>query len=198
MSSSDDLREFESAAGQVPPSVDNRLQQTGMQISAELKRSRKRFFAAFFGLSIVGYFVSLSVCSQYSVGLTRFSVSVATLLHQLPDPLCPVVCGVVFSAVPAVFLFVFLDRFQRRRMIVQYFWLPVVLTIVSCLIMYFLPQRFQHEGMLHSEHSGLRNIADDLSWLSWWMVSAVSVPLLFAWLAKLRTGPSRQRLSLPG
>ncbi|MEN9810630.1 MAG: hypothetical protein RLZZ488_2197 [Pseudomonadota bacterium] len=182
MKHSDELKEFEGAAGEIPAVVGERMQKTESRISAELNRSRKRFFLSFVLLSVLGYFSSLSVCSQYSFGLTGFSQSVAAVLHRLPDPLCPIVCGVVFSIVPVIFLFSFLDRFQRRRLIVRYWWLPVLSTLVSCLLMYFLPQSLQHEGM----HHGMRAIHGDIGWLIWWTLSAVAIPFLFAWTAKAK------------
>lgn len=185
MRHTDELKEFEGAAGDIPAEVGERMQKTESRISAELNRSRKSFFLSFALLSVLGYFSSLSVCSQYSFGLTGFSQSVAAALHKLPDPLCPIVCGIVFSIVPVIFLFVFLDRFQRRRLIVRYWWLPVLSTLASCLLMYYLPQNLQHEGMHHGQ-VGVRGAHGDIGWLIWWTLSAVAIPFLFAWAAKAK------------
>lgn len=192
MKRTDELQEFVNSSGEVPAGVQSELDRTEKTISAELKRSSQRFFFAFIGLSFVGYFCSLSVCSQYSIALTNFSLSVASVLHQLPDPWCPIVCGIVFSILPVVSLFVFLDRFQRRRLIVQYWWLPVLTTLFSCLLMALLPQSMQHSGM-HVSHHGLRHLHGDFVWLMWWTLSAMSIPLAFSVLARFRVSSSMRR-----
>lgn len=180
-----EFEEFQGLSGQLPEAIDKQLDETEKVISDDLNRSRKRFFSAFLLFSGLGYFCSLSVCSQNSIALTALSVDVAALLHQLPDPLCPIVCGVVFSIVPVVLLFLLLDRFQLRRLIVQYWWLPVVTTFVSCLLMSILPAAFQHQGMHHG-HIGLRHTHGDYVWMFWWTLAAVVIPLLFTALAKQR------------
>lgn len=179
-----DLEEFVSASGDLPEGVQAELQQTEKKISADLVRSKKFFFVSFFALTVAGYFCSLSVCSQYSIAFTSLSVNVASVLHQLPDPWCPIVCGLVFSFLPTGGLYVFLDRFQRRRMILRFWWLPVLTTLFSCLLMSQLPAAMQHQGM-HASHHGLRHLQGDLAWLAWWMTSAIGVPLIFLLAAKL-------------
>ncbi|NBO39303.1 hypothetical protein EBU99_12055 [bacterium] len=189
MKKADELKEFESAEGVLPAAIEAELQQTEKRITNELNDSRKRFFASYCIFSIVGYFCSLSLCSQNSVALTSFSVSFAALLHQLPDPLCPIVCGFVFAILPVGCLFLFLDRFQRRHLTVRFWWLPVATTIASCLLMSIVPESLRHEGM-HTSHMALRQTHGDLIWLFWWTLSAVSIPLIFAWTAsrKIRVG----------
>jgi hypothetical protein len=185
-----DLEEFVGSSGDLPDGVQIELKQTERKISAELVRSDRLFFVAFFVLTIVGYFCSLLVCSQYSVAFTTLSVNVASVLHQLPDPWCPIVCGIVFSILPTAGLFVFLDRFQRRRLVIRFWWLPVLTTFASCLLMSQLPASMQHQGM-HSSHHGLRHLHGDLAWLAWWMISAISIPLIFSVTAKLRAYRSK-------
>jgi hypothetical protein len=192
MKNKGDLEEFVGSSGDLPDGVRVELQQTEKKISADLLRSNKFFFAAFFSLTILGYFCSLSVCSQYSVAFTTLSVNVASILHQLPDPWCPIVCGIVFSILPTAGLFLFLDRFQRRRLVIRFWWLPVLTTFASCVLMSQLPVSLQHQGM-HSSHHGLRHLHGDFEWLAWWMISAISIPVIFSLTAKFRASHSSQQ-----
>ena len=182
---SEELREFTSTSGELPLSVEARLAKTSSSISGQLERSRRRFLFSYVLFSALGYFLSLSLCSQNSIALTKFSINVASILHQLPDPLCPIVCGVFFSVLPMLSVFLFLDRFQRRRMLVAYWWLPALTTLLSCLVMSLLPESLQHDGM-HMNHAGMRNTRSDVVWLIWWTIAAVTIPALFALLAKRR------------
>lgn len=187
MKNEPEFAEFENAKGELPPLVQKELKKTEQNISAELQRSQRRFFISFFFFSVFGYFLSLSVCSQNSIALTRFSIDVAARLHKLPDPLCPIVCGSVFALIPVSALFFFLDRFQRRRLIVLYWWLPVLMSLLTCLLMSFLPSAFQHTGMhVHTDHTSLRNTHGDVVWLLWWSAAAVAVPLGVAGLARIK------------
>lgn len=189
MSESNDLKDFETSTGDLPANVQSDLESTEKAISDELKRSRGRFFISFSLLSVIGYFCSLSVCSQNSIALTQLSLNVAAHLHQLPDPWCPIVCGIVFSILPILFLFIWLDRFQLRRLIVQFWWLPVLTTLLSCLLMSVLPAAFQHDGM-HASHNGIRNTHGDVIWLMWWTLSAMAIPLVIAGLGKIKMSSS--------
>jgi hypothetical protein len=198
--SGSDLSDFETVSGELPQSVVEQMTHTSEKIAKELTLSRQRFVFSFLFFSVLGYFASLSLCSQNAIGLTRFSLSVAAILHSLPDPLCPVVCGLAFSFLPLVSLFLFLDRFQLRRLIVRLWWLPVLTTLISCLLMIVLPPTFQHEGMhlmherqAHLEHqlanqgaTGVRDTRTDAGWLMWWASSAVALPAVVVWSLRRR------------
>ncbi|MFZ9518970.1 MAG: hypothetical protein ACO3A4_00680 [Silvanigrellaceae bacterium] len=180
-----ELMEFNSTSGELPASVEVQLAKTRLSISSELEASRRKFLVSYLLFSALGYFLSLSLCSQNSIALTKFSINVAAILHQLPDPLCPIVCGVFFSFLPMVSVFLFLDRFQLRRMVVAYWWLPALTTFLSCLVMSLLPESLQHDGM-HMNHSGMRDTRSDVVWLIWWTIAAVAIPALIAVFAKSR------------
>lgn len=176
---SNSITVFSQLSDELPDVAQRSMMGVEQRISGELSRSRKRFFALYILLSVVGYIFSLSLCSQNSVALTKFSLDTAAILHQLPDPWCPMVCGWFFSLLPVISLFIFLDRFQVRRLLRELWWLPAATALVSCFLMAFLPSTFQHEGMHHS-HQGIRNTRGDFVWMMWWIVAAVSIPALVA------------------
>lgn len=157
-------------------------------IRHQLEKSRRRFFLVYGIASIAGYFLSLLVCSQNSIALTSFSLSIAAYLHQLPDPWCPLVCGWVFSSIPFFCLPVALDRFQWRRLVSQFWWLPLLTALGFCLLMILLPSYLQHEGMHsgHEGHLGIRTTHTDALWLTWWMLASISIPAIVAIWARFR------------
>ncbi|MBM3382876.1 MAG: hypothetical protein FJY29_10585 [Betaproteobacteria bacterium] len=176
---------FNTLNGEVPDDVQGSMKIVEKKIAVELVRSRKRFFAAYAFLSVLGYLFSLSLCSQNSIALTAFSLDTAALLHRLPDPLCPVVCGLFFTFVPALCLLFFLDRFQMRRLVREFWWLPVLTALLTCLLMVFLPGAYQHAGM-HAHHQGVRHTQGDALWLLWWTLAAISLPALGAFVLNRR------------
>ncbi len=182
---SNSITTFSQLSDELPDVAQKSMMGVGQIIKGELSRSRKRFFALYIVLSIVGYIFSLSLCSQNSVALTKFSLDTAAILHQLPDPWCPMVCGWFFSLLPVGSLFIFLDRFQVRRLLRELWWLPAATALVSCLLMAFLPSAFQHEGM-HQSHQGIRHTRGDIVWMVWWTIAAVSVPALVALVGRWR------------
>jgi hypothetical protein len=176
---------FNELSGEVPEHVRGRMKAVQQKINVELVRSRKRFFLAYCFLSLLGYSFSLSLCSQNSVALTAFSLDTAAFLHRLPDPWCPIVCGFFFTLVPVLCLLVFLDRFQMRRLVHEYWWLPVLTALLTCVLMTVLPGALQHEGM-HAHHEGVRHTQDDALWLFWWTLAAISMPALAALVLQRR------------
>jgi hypothetical protein len=174
---SDSLDDFTSLSGDVPESAGQKLMGVGQKISGELRRSRRRFLSVYVIFSLFGYFASLSLCSQNAFMFRVFPVDIAVVLHKLPDPWCPITCGLFFSALPILFLVLFLDRFQLRRVLRELWWLPVATVVFACGLMTVLPENLQHEGMTHAFHEGLRNTRGDMKWLVWWTLAAVANPL---------------------
>lgn len=179
------LLEYRQLSGDLPSAASQKIAAVKAKISDDLNRSRKGFVTAFLLSSLVGYFFSLSLCSQNSVAFTTLSINTAAFLHGLPDPLCPILCGVVFSLLPVLCLFVALDRFQVRRLLCEMFWLPSATTFLACVLMMVLPAAFQHDGM-HLTHEGVRHTAGDLVWLVWWTFGALSIPALMGWMGRRR------------
>ncbi|MEY4065118.1 MAG: hypothetical protein RIR26_1326 [Pseudomonadota bacterium] len=179
------LSEFNTLHHEISAEQGRELSLVGEGIKQQLEQSRRRFFLVYGIASVVGYFLSLSVCSQNSIALTSFSVDIASSLHQLPDPWCPLVCGWVFSLIPSACLLLSLDRFQRRRLVSQFWWLPPLTTIGFCVLMTLLPSYLQHEGM-HVHHVGMRTTHTDILWLMWWLLASVSIPAVASAWARSR------------
>lgn len=172
------LNDFVALSGDVPESAGRKLMRVGQEISSELRRSRRRFFFMYIIFSAIGYVASLSLCSQNAFMFRVFPVDIAVFLHKLPDPWCPITCGLFFSALPVLFLVLFLDRFQLRRMLRDLWWLPILTVIFVCGVMTLLPDQWQHEGMSHTVHGELRDTRGDVQWLIWWMLAAAANPVI--------------------
>lgn len=172
------LDDFTSHAGDVPESASQKLMGVRHKISDELRLSRRRFVFVYIMFSLVGYIASLSLCSQNAFMFRFFSVDIAILLHQLPDPWCPITCGLFFSAPPVLFIVMFLDRFQLKRVLHELWWLPIVTVLIACALMTLLPENLQHEGMTHVAHGHLRDTRGDVQWLVWWTFAAVLNPVV--------------------
>jgi hypothetical protein len=175
---SDAVDDFASLSSEVPASAGEKLMRVSDEISAELRRSRRRFFFVYVFFSLAGYVASLSLCSQNAFMLRVFPIDFAVYLHTLPDPWCPVTCGLFFSALPILFLVLFLDRFQLRRVARELWWLPIATVLLACLIMTILPETLQHEGMSHVQ-GHLRDTRGDVVWMLWWTLAAIINPVFF-------------------
>ena len=85
--------------------------------------------------SAAGYLCSLALCAQNSVGILPFSHAVAALMHIIPWPWCPLVCGALFSFVPTVLVGFFFTRFQRRYLLRRLWWLIALLPLVASALL---------------------------------------------------------------
>jgi hypothetical protein len=123
-----DLNEFlsingETAAEYSPPSM----------ITNDLVTSRvKLSFVYIFG-AVIGYIASLIICAQCGVGLSPFSWKIAQIIHNIPDPWCPILCGMVFGISPTIVSSMYMSRFQHRFLIFQIGWLPAIVPIVGTI-----------------------------------------------------------------
>lgn len=127
-------------------------------IEKELVVSRKRLFFVYFLGSILGYTLSLAICAQYGLGLSSLSWKLAQYLHSIPDPWCPIVCGVVFGISPTLVSTLYLSRFQHRFLIFRMGWLPALVPVLGTVTLLLF--------------------GDSRSW-EWrciWLASAVATP----------------------
>lgn len=133
------------------------------RISTELVASRLRLAVLYGVFSVVGYIVTLAVCSQGGVGLFGLSDrNSAVLMQTLPAPWCSVVCGAIFSGIPFMFSVLLMNRFQRRFLIFKMFWLPLLMSAIGCLALLFAGHSF---GEVQ-----LQNL--DVAWI----LSAIATP----------------------
>jgi hypothetical protein len=132
----------------------------------------------YLSFSVIGYLASLFVCAQNSFGLSRFAHDFAQAIHHLPDPLCPMVCGAVFTGIPFVLAALFLSRFQHRYLIYRMWWFFAAIPIFGTIVMILLPKNFQHQRLaLHiNELSARQNSPSDMQWMTVWALSAIVFP----------------------
>ncbi len=163
----EDLNEFLSEENQretmhSPPSV----------IANDLVTSRFKLAVVYIVGAIIGYLASLAICAQCGVGLSPFSWKIAQFIHSIPDPWCPMLCGVVFGISPTLVSSLYMSRFQHRFLIFQIVWLPAVVPILGTIILLAT-------GDSHS-----------WEWRSIWFGAAVLTPylveLVFAVMLKQR------------
>lgn len=105
------------------------------RVTRDLVSSPARAAAAYVGVSAAGYVASLALCAQNDVGILPFSHAVAARMHVIPWPWCPLLCGALFSIVPALLgPFVF-TRFQMRFLLTRFWWLIALLPLVASVVM---------------------------------------------------------------
>jgi hypothetical protein len=151
------------------------------KITQDLVSSPWHIVAWYLGFSVIGYFVSLLICAQNSLGLSGFAHHVAKAIHQLPYPWCPLICGAVFTGVPFFFTAFFLSRFQHRYLIFKMWWFFAAVPIFGTVSMILLPQNFQHHKLAHSmnETASGAHVFSDISWMAVWAISAIIFPYIF-------------------
>lgn len=150
-----DLNEFlngdvKAEVAHSPPSV----------IANDLVTSRLKLSFVYILGAVIGYIASLVICAQCGVGLSPFSWKIAQFIHSIPDPWCPILCGVVFGISPTLVSSVYMSRFQHRFLIFQIGWLPAIVPIIGTIILLAT-------GDSHS-----------WEWRSIWFGSAVFTPYL--------------------
>jgi hypothetical protein len=188
----EDFAFFESLSTEKPPASESVEESHALRTAAgpktswakaitkDLVRSPLEMAALYTGLSIVGYVASLAVCAQNSFGLGSLSRRVADILHQLPDPWCPIVCGSVFALVPFVISSVVLNRFQQRYLMTRMWWFFASIPIAAAGLMLLLPHSLQHARMNAAlSPSQVRpDLLSDGAWMAIWVATAVLLPYL--------------------
>jgi hypothetical protein len=147
------------------------------RIRKDLVESRWKLTAVYLMLTAVGYGVSLSICAQNGVGIMPLSFKVASSMHFIPWPWCPIVCGALFTAVPNLFSRVFFTRFQQRYLMKKLAWLISLAPVVASVSFMLSSGRHLSDylsGLLRADFA-----ADE--WLLLWGAGAfVSVAILEA------------------
>ncbi|RYZ90409.1 MAG: hypothetical protein EOP04_04010 [Proteobacteria bacterium] len=124
----EDLNEFlngpsEASSMHSPPTV----------IANDLVTSRLKLSVVYILGAMIGYLASLVICAQCGVGLSPVSWKIAQFIHSIPDPWCPILCGVVFGISPTLVSSIYMSRFQHRFLIFQIGWLPAIVPIVGTI-----------------------------------------------------------------
>jgi|GEM_PF-2720991 len=163
-------------------------------ITKDLVRSPLQMATVYLGLSVLGYGASLAVCAQNSLGLGSWSHRVAEVLHHLPDPWCPIVCGGVFAIIPFAISSLVLNRFQQRYLMTRMWLFFASVPLVAAGVMLLLPHSLQH-ARLHSTLSSSSVRPDLLSdgvWMALWVATAVLLPYLLQAIVYFAVMPKRR------
>ncbi len=148
-------------------------------IRNDLVRSPKQLATVYLLFSCIGYFVSLFICAQNSVGFGALSHSVAMHIHGMPDPWCSIFCGSLFTGIPFAISALFLSRFQHRYLIFKMWWFFIAVPVVATLFMLVLPNSSHHNA----------------NWLLHWAMSALFMPYILEFFVYLAVRPKRIKVT---
>lgn len=129
-------------------------------LEKDLVKSQTKLALIYLAGSLLGYVLSLTICAQCSVGFSKFAWRIASVIHEMPDPWCPFICGAIFGIAPFFVTLLFFNRFQHRYLLRHMAWLVVsvpVLVSVSFMV-------------LANQH--------DFTWDMNWMITAVATPYI--------------------
>lgn len=155
-----DFKQF--MASQVSTDTDPSLPDT---LEKDLVASRFKLSVTYIAGASLGYILSLVFCAQCSIGLSPLAWKMNSLLHAMPDPWCPILCGFVFGFSPTLVSFLYLSRFQHRFLIFRMGWLPALVPIVSSALLL------------------LSDDPHDWVWRSIWLLAAVLTPYILELIA---------------
>lgn len=136
-------------------------------IEKDLVWSRRKLALTYLGGSLLGYVLTLSICAQCSVGLSNVATRIASVIHELPDPWCPFICGAIFGIAPFLMTLIFFNRFQHRYLLHHMAWLIVAVPVLVSVGFAFVVN--QH------------NLAWDIEWL----ITAIATPYICEALSSL-------------
>jgi hypothetical protein len=143
------------------------------KFSKDLVSSPSEMGLKYLGLSLVGYFVSLSICAQNSLGVSSWSHQVAETLHQLPRIPCAILCGAVFTGTPFFLSFFLLNRFQQRYLLFKLWWLIAAIPLLSTFLMLILPVKLAHSSASRVDD---HLFSGDWKWIAMWTASSIATP----------------------
>lgn len=185
LSDQNDFNEFlsmESGSAGVSAEIQFRLENDNKLktiIRKDLVRSPKQLATVYLLFSSIGYFVSLFICAQNSIGLSALSHSVAMQIHGMPDPWCSIFCGSLFTGIPFAISALFLSRFQHRYLIFKMWWFFIAVPIAATLFMLVLPNNSHHNA----------------TWLLYWALSAIFMPYILEFFVYLAVKPKQIKLN---
>jgi hypothetical protein len=137
------------------------------RIEKDLVASRWKLSSTYIGGAALGYLISLMICAQCSIGLSPLAWKINSLIHTMPDPWCPLLCGFIFGFSPTLVSFLYLSRFQHRYLIFRMGWLPALVPLISSALM-----------LLSDDPHGWM-------WRSIWLTAAILTPYMIELIAAL-------------
>lgn len=173
----DDFQEFLTAEVQ-PRSLPPKLPTC---VRSQLVKSPRRFALIYLIISIAGYILSLSVCAQHNIGLFIISHTIANLLARLPEILCAITCGVIFTAVPTVLVRMCISSFQQRFLFSRLAWEALGVPTAAIAILGLI--RTMQSGTSHHHYSQREGLSDP-AWMALWVFGAAMPPLIAYLIAK--------------
>ncbi len=105
------------------------------RVVKDLAPNRKRIIASYLGFHALGYGLSLTFCAQFGVGFISISHSIADVMHRIPWPWCPLICGFLYTIPPLLLSRLLLSRFQQRYLFTRVAWLPISTPLAACLLL---------------------------------------------------------------
>jgi len=93
-------------------------------------------------------------------------------MHFIPWPWCPLVCGALFSLIPAALAGLFFTRFQRRYLLRRLWWLMAALPLVASGLIISLGEK-DPAGWIDGALAG--NFSSSL-WMILWTLGALATP----------------------
>ena len=88
------------------------------------------------GSALTGGLISLFFCGQFGVGFSSMATGCNHLIHgHMGSTKCAIICGMIYSIAPVIFLRILSTRFLFRKIIYQYWKISIAPIIISGFIM---------------------------------------------------------------
>lgn len=168
-------KDFDAFINAKTPIESSQLKSLSRRFESDLVTSPLRLATFYLIGAFFGYVGTLFICAQCSVGLSPLAWHTASLIHRIPDPWCPFVCGTVFGIAPFLVSLTCLTRFQHRYLLHRMWWLVILVPLAGSA------------GMMALE-SG-----HDLIWNLSWFFTAVTIPYIGECLMAIALRQSKWR-----
>lgn len=142
------------------------------RVTRDLVSSPARAVGTYVAVSALGYVASLALCAQNDVGILPFSHAVASRMHVIPWPWCPLLCGALFSIVPALLGPLFFTKFQMRFLLKHFWWLIALLPLVASLVLVASGDSGVPQWWSGTDHAGF----SPSLWMVLWTAGALGTP----------------------
>ena len=110
--------------------------------------------------SLGGYFLTLILCAQCSIGLSPVAWKTAQMMRSLDETWCAIACGSIFGIGPFAATAFLLTKFQHRYLLFRMTWLPIAMPLLATMFMTFF-------GTTHP-----------WIWHALWIASAILTPYI--------------------
>lgn len=167
-----------------------KLEATKFKIQSTLVNSPKRIVQVYVLGSIAGYLASLIFCEQNTVGLGAFAEKTAMAMCAFGMPWCWLICGAIFAAFPLLATAAIFNRFERRYLYRNLWWLVASMPMISSLLMIFVPRGMDE----FFKESNQMMMLDSPSAIGFWLLGALGLPYLIEFLLSLNLRQKRWQI----